>query len=232
MVDALDPTIDNPIAPSVDVTGTLYQIPAVATDAMYAKVQPMDVSALTTGSPTGTGMFDKLMASLKAQLDAEYKNNRITGGEYTKAYIELTQMALQTSVQFLLGKGQAFWQEQTGQIQGVTARIALENARYTYQNILPAQFRLVAEQGDQARAQTSNTRLDGATVAGVMGAQKALYAQQVTSYQRDAEVKAAKIFTDAWITQKTMDDGLLAPTGFTNSSIDTILTALKTNNGF
>jgi hypothetical protein len=43
-------------------------------------------------------------------------------------------------------------------------------------------------------------------------------------------VKAAKLFTDAWITQKTMDEGLTAPNGFTNSVIDTILSSLRTNN--
>ncbi|MNT93606.1 hypothetical protein D3C72_2351200 [compost metagenome] len=80
------------------------------------------------------------------------------------------------------------------------------------------------------RGQTLDLRSDGATVTGVMGQQKVLYAQQVTSYQRDAEVKAAKLFTDAWITQKTMDEGLLPPDGFTNASVDTILTALKANN--
>lgn len=232
MAEVLDPAIDNPIIPSVDVTGPLFQIPEIATDAMYAKILPLDVTAFTTGTPAGTGFFDLLMASLKAQLDVEFQNNRITGAEYTKAYIELTQSALQTSLQFLLGKGQAFWGEQSGQIAAVTARIALESARFTYQNIQPAQLQLLNEQGDQARAQTSDTRLDGLPVAGVMGAQESLYQQQIISYKRDAEVKAAKIFTDAWITQKTMDIGLLPPVGFTNDSVNEILTVLMANNAF
>lgn len=67
-------------------------------------------------------------------------------------------------------------------------------------------------------------------MVGSIGKQKALYDQQITSYQRDAEVKAAKIFSDAWITQKTIDEGLTAPSALQNASLDRILTVIKTNN--
>ena len=84
---------------------------------------------------------------------------------------------------------------------------------------------------ESARAQTLDTRTDGLAVSGSVGKQKALYSQQITSYQRDAEVKAAKLFTDAWITQKTIDEGLTAPSNFANDSVNTILGVLKANNG-
>lgn len=104
---------------------------------------------------------------------------------------------------------------------------------YTTKNILPAQKALTQEQVETARAQTMDTRSDGSTpVRGSVGKQKDLYTQQITSYQRDSEVKAAKLFTDAWITQKTIDEGLLAPNGFTNNSLDQVLVVLKRNNGF
>jgi len=214
----------------LDITGPLFQIPATSADQMYALCQPMAVSRLTTGSITGTGVFDQLMAAIKVQLRAEYDANRITGGEYTKAYIELTSAALQTASQFALGADQAFWTAQTAQIQAVTGRIAMENARFAYQNTLPAQFAMVVEQGNAQRAQTSDTRLDGTPLAGVLGSQEALYKQQVISYQRDAEVKAAKIFTDAWITQKTIDNGLLPPMGYTNDSVNEVLTVIMARN--
>lgn len=104
-------------------------------------------------------------------------------------------------------------------------------ANYTLTNMLPQQLNLIKEQTEAQRGQTADVRLDGLPVTGVMGKQKLLYAQQITSYQRDAEVKAAKLFTDAWITQKTMDEGLLPPDGFTNASVNTVLVAIKTNNG-
>lgn len=110
---------------------------------------------------------------------------------------------------------------------------------YTLENLLPQQLlnlvgqgALIKEQMEAQRGQTSDLRSDGTPVNGVMGKQKALYTQQIDSYQRDAEVKAAKLFTDAWITMKTIDEGLPPPTGFTNASMDTILAMLKAQNGF
>jgi hypothetical protein len=100
----------------------------------------------------------------------------------------------------------------------------------TQTQVTAKQVTLVAEQTEAQRAQTLDVRTDGQTVAGSTGMQKQLYTQQITSYKRDAEVKAAKLFTDPWITMKTIDEGLTPPNGFTNASIDTILTALKTNN--
>lgn len=95
---------------------------------------------------------------------------------------------------------------------------------------LTAQRDLIKEQIESQRAQTLTTRLDGTPVTGLMGKQRDLYDQQITSYKRDAEVKTAKLFTDAWVTMKTIDEGLLAPNGFTNTSIDQVLTTLKNNN--
>ena len=78
-----------------------------------------------------------------------------------------------------------------------------------------------------------DTRTDGTTViTGLLGKQKALYEQQITSYQRDAEIKMARPFIDAWITQKTSDEGVLAPNNFTNAQLDQILSHLRTQNGF
>lgn len=104
-------------------------------------------------------------------------------------------------------------------------------AQYSLDNILPAQKLLITEQSEAQRAQTLDTRLDGVTpVTGQIGKQKDLYSQQITSYKRDSEVKAAKLFTDAWITMKTIDEGLLPPTNFANASLDTILATLKSVN--
>jgi hypothetical protein len=114
-----------------------------------------------------------------------------------------------------------------------------QTGQYQLTNLLPQQLasmktqdKLVTEQVEVQRAQTLDNRSDGTLVSGTVSRQKKLYEQQVISYQRDAEVKMAKLFTDAWITMKTMDEGLTPPTGFQNSSIDTILATLKTKNSF
>ena len=97
---------------------------------------------------------------------------------------------------------------------------------------LITQGRLLYWQTEAACAQTSDTHSElGGPIQGILGKQKELYAQQIISYQRDSEYKAAKVFTDAWVAQKTIDEGLLAPTNFTNASVDAVLTKLKTNNG-
>lgn len=140
----------------------------------------------------------------------------------------------------------------TAKMQLATAQIGYSTAAYNLDNMLPKQEvkldkeilllgneitlfglkqTLLREQGESQRAQTLDTRSDTLPVAGVLGKQRSLYDQQITSYQRDAEVKAAKMFVDAWITQKTIDEGITPPSGFTNASLDTVLTHLKVNNG-
>jgi hypothetical protein len=257
----------DPVA--VDITGSLFQVPEGLTDGMYQKIPYPQITDFTTGSVTGTGVFDKMMASLNAQLADQFEQGRITGSEYTKAYIELAQIAMTTALQYALGDDNSYWQAQQAQIAAITARIEMEKARYEYEaaqfnvismlpaqlamlnsqkslvdvqtssasytlaNILPEQKTATHEQAEVQHAQTSDVRLDGTTtVTGLVGKQKALYSQQIISYQRDAEVKAAKLFSDAWITQKTMDSGLLAPVGFTNNSVDEVLTVIMANNAF
>lgn len=105
-------------------------------------------------------------------------------------------------------------------------------AAYTLEYILPQQEKMLREQAEAARAQTMDTRSDGITaITGSIGKQKDLYAQQITSYQRDSEVKAAKLFIDSWTVMKTIDEGLLPPTGFNNTALDEILSTLRTANG-
>lgn len=117
------------------------------------------------------------------------------------------------------------------EIQNNTGSYNLSTALPQQVAIGRAQEALTKEQLEVQRAQTSNNRTDGLPVAGVLGKQKDLYTQQISSYQRNDERSASKIFTDAWITMKTIDEGLVPPSNFNNASIDTVLAKLKTNNG-
>lgn len=264
-----------------DLSGPEFDIPPVTDNPLFQDLTRLTNEDLTTREPKGSGTFDALMESAKLHIREEYEKNRITGSDFTKAYIALTEAALGNAVQFLLGKDQAYWTAVTAQLQArqaevavVIARVQLEiekvrlkatifearnqeatyaltmmklstesaaycTAEYNLENLLPKQgllldeqVKLTKEQYEAARAQTMDTRSDGPPVLGAMGKQKDLYNQQITSYQRDAEVKAGKLFTDAWITMKTIDEGITPPSGFTNVSIDTVLTKLKTENGF
>ena len=252
--------------PDIDMSGPEWDIPGGDDSPIFGAIDKISNESLTTREVGGSGTFDALMESAHNHLKAEFKANRITGGEYTKAYIAMMESCMSNAVQFLLGRDQAYWAAAMAQIQAVTARVQLATSKaqfvlakiqalsakseyaltkmkiatesetycaalFNAVQMLPQQLKLLTEQTEAQRAQTLDTRTDGAVVKGSVGKQKELYSQQITSYQRDAEVKASKLFTDAWITQKTIDEGLNPPNGFTNASIDTILTKLKSNNG-
>lgn len=252
--------------PDIDMSGPEWDIPGGDGSPIFGAITKITNESLTTREVGGSGTFDALMESAHNHLKAEFKANRITGGEYTKAYIAMMESCMSNAVQFLLGRDQAYWAAALAQIQAVTARVTLATSKAQYvlakiqalsakgeyaltkmkiatesetycaalfnvNQMLPQQLKLITEQTESQRAQTLDTRTDGSVVKGSVGKQKELYSQQITSYQRDAEVKASKLFTDAWITQKTIDEGLNPPNGFTNASIDTILTKLKSNNG-
>lgn len=257
---------ENISIPSIDFDDPSFQLPNDPNSDLYKSVTRLTNIDLTTGVVDGSGAFDALMQGFKVHLKEEYQANRISGAEYTKAFIALTGNAMAGAVQFLLGRDGAFWQAVTAQAQAISARVQLETAKVQYAavllealnsranyaltklklatedvtfasgeyqliNILPLQRLLLSEQAEAARAQTLNVRSDGVTtIVGVLGKQKDLYDQQIISYRRDAEMKAAKLFTDAWTVQKTIDEGLLPPTGFTNASLDAILTDIKANN--
>ena len=252
--------------PDIDMSGPEWDIPGGDSSPIFGAISKVTNESLTTREVGGSGTFDALMESAHNHLKAEFKANRITGGEYTKAYIAMMESCMSNAVQFLLGRDQAYWAAAMAQIQAVTARVQLATSKaqfvlakiqalsakseyaltkmkiatesetycaalFNADQMLPQQLKLITEQTEAQRAQTLDTRTDGAVVKGSVGKQKELYSQQITSYQRDAEVKASKLFTDAWITQKTIDEGLSPPYGFTKASIDTILTKLKSNNG-
>lgn len=141
----------------------------------------------------------------------------------TATYNLATTLPLQTNMLTKQVDGQ--------NIQNNTATFNLSDIAPQQLKNLQAQQLLLKEQMEAQRGQTLDMRSDNFPVAGVQGKQKALYTQQITSYQRDAEVKAAKIFSDAWITQKTIDEGLLAPDAFNNASVNEVLYAVKYNNG-
>lgn len=312
--------------PALNINDGAFKVPVQTSSLLLKPVQRLQVGDYTSGQVNGTGVFDKIMSGISAHLKAEFDRDRITGAEYTKAYITLTQSAMATALQFMMNAETTFWASQGSQIDAISglirlesdrvayataqynfevllplqrdqAQIQLDTATYNLQHTLPAQLTLTQKQTDLAekqtdlvekqaetqdfqtdlvkwnsqiaeynltatlpaqltltekqtdlvekqtlatteqaeaqRAQTLDTRSDGTTpVAGVLGKQKSLLTRQEMAYQRDSEVKAAKLFVDPWITMKTMDEGLTPPTGFTNSSLDDILTALKANNGF
>lgn len=289
--------------PSIDLSAPEYNFPVSQDDPLQVAVTRVDICDVTTRTVGGTGSFDALMEGFAKHLQAEYEASRITGAEYTKAYIAAATAAMGNAVQFALQKDTVYWQSVTAQIGAITARVQLatakaqmlqalfgamgEKARYAqakmatltnsmeykvaeythtnmqpiqlgiltkqsagatlqnegleldnmikdfnYSSIQPQQLLLMVEQTEAARAQTMDTRSDGTTpVSGSVGKQKELYSQQITSYQRKSELDIAKLWSDAWTVQKTIDEGLVAPSNFTNASVDQVLSTLRVKGG-
>lgn len=59
---------------------------------------------LTSGTVTGTGIFDRLMQATKAHLEAEYAKGRIKGPEYATVYLGALDNVMANAMQFLLQK--------------------------------------------------------------------------------------------------------------------------------
>jgi len=142
--------------------------------------------------------------------------------------------AVTSAVQLEIAKQQlagAVYQAKMLQAQHVLAQMQIANEDVKY-NLGVAQIEMVGEQTEAQRAQTQDTRSDGVTpVDGIIGKQKALYTQQITSYQRDAESKIGKMYLDGWITQKTLDEGLIAPDELTNAGVEAVLGMIRANAG-
>lgn len=251
--------------PVIDWNDPIWQLPIDENSDIFKNIPKILSTDLTNGC--GEGVFDLLMKGFKFHLEQEYKAQRITGAEYTKAYIALTESAMSNATQFLLQKDQAFWQAAVAQLQAFAAlvgtqtakaeyvRVLLEaqtaganyaltslklsnedmafgTAKYNLANILPQQYKLVQEQTEVQRAQTQDTRTDGSPIDGVLGKQRDLYDQQIDSYQEDSQLKAARLFADAWTVQKTVDEGLEPPDGFTNAQVQKALAKVQQRHEF
>ena len=82
---------------------------------------------------------------------------------------------------------------------------------------------LVREQYESQRGQARGTISTGETIGGLIGAQTALYNQQVTSYKRDGEFKAIKMLMDTWTARKTIDEGVAVPVNIDVPAINAAL---------
>lgn len=251
---------------NIDIDSEAYRLPWNPHESdIYRDITKPSDNALTERVVDGNGSFDRIMTSIKAHLKEEYDNNRITGPEYTKAYIALTEAALATGLEFVLQKDKSYWDQIIAQAQAINARIAADKARmelaiakvqaelakaqyaltktqiatsaseytaskYNTEEMLPKQKELVEQQINQAIAQTKDTLPDGSTVAGFIGKQKELTDMQIEAYTKDSQIKAAKVFSDAWAVIRTTDEDTIPPTGFTKDPIDTVLTAIKNAN--
>jgi len=115
--------------PTVNLNDPAFSFPSIVGNPLYNAVAELTNEDLTTRTVGGSGTYDAIMASQAAHLKDEFNQGRITGAEYTKAYIALAQAAAGQAIQFLLGKDQAYWASVIAQGQALTARVQHETAK-------------------------------------------------------------------------------------------------------
>lgn len=236
--------------PDVDWDDDIFKIPQELIDALKQPPTKGKIEDITTREYGGTGAFDAFMHSFHNHLQMEYDAGRITGAKYADTWTQLSAIALQSAVQYVMNRDKTYWDALLAQLNGLTQLINLNTAKVqlaiaqaqAHQNRVnyaltklklsteDANFANAVETVEATRAQTLDTRLtDNATVEGAIGKQKDLYDEQITSYKRNAELKVAQLWSDAWVAQKTIDEGLLAPQEFQNENVNSILTELRSN---
>lgn len=150
------------------------------------------LAKLTSASAAGVGVFDVLMRSVKAQLDAEYQANRIKGSEYATVYLGSLQAVLQTSLQMVLA------QEKTNlEIQVLEKELLLKDQQVTRTN---KEIEVLEQKRLTELAQVESTGVDADSI---VGRQKALYLAQSEGFKRDAEHKAAQLMLNTWNIRRT-----------------------------
>ena len=64
----------------------------------------LDITDLTTIDLKGTGVWDKLLQTMRVQLNDQFEKNRITGPTYGQTYAATYDSTLQAAISFLLAK--------------------------------------------------------------------------------------------------------------------------------
>lgn len=214
-----------------------------------------DIKDITTGVINGSGYFDKFMDAINVHLDNQYKQGYIKGTDYANVYLGSLQAALSQAVAYVSVVEQVRASGiQTGlqetqsakdievkdeqiRASGIQTDIAEEQS--TKDLLLKqeqidaslakrtAEVALLNQKRKTEEAQINDT-VDGVTVAGAIGTQKALQAKQTDGFTRDAEQKAAKILMDAWSAEKAVSGDLVfTPDGARNDDIEDVLIKLR-----
>jgi hypothetical protein len=191
--------------PNVDFDDASLQIPESLAEALQKVPEQLTNDSLTEGCIEGEGTFDQIMKALKDHLTDEFEAGRITGAEYTKAYVAMMQTALQSAVQYLLGRDTAYYQALGAQAQALTLNIGAYTAK--------VQLAIAQAQALQNKAQYANTVLNLAAIDKQMEVEDAQIRQtnaQVILIGEQSEQAHAQV-------SDTMRDGSTRVTGYTGN---------------
>ena len=105
----------------------------------------MSVSDITSGSLSGTGVFDSLMRSVNVHLNQEYEKNRFTGETYSSLYLGAMNAVLEHSIQYALAKDTSDGQAALLVVQAAKTEVETLLVTQQLQNLATEQLNLVKQ---------------------------------------------------------------------------------------
>lgn len=118
---------DIPTMPEPTVI-TIPGVEAVPVD-LSGEVSQPTIDEFTSGAVAGTGVFDKIMSTVNAHIEAQFYKGIIGKSDVASVYIAAIQSVLPQALQFLLVNEKSYWEAKLTQIQ--TQNAYLERARLT-----------------------------------------------------------------------------------------------------
>ena len=141
----------------------------------------LNIAELTTGSLTGTGVFDVLLQTLRLHLDREFTSGRITGTAYATVYSQALTSFLQQATAYCLSKAKLALElkqmqevieltqlqqtkliAETSLVESQQSQVEAETAKVLYETtyVLPENVKVIKNQQDQLIAQTNKVTTD------------------------------------------------------------------------
>ena len=149
----------------------------------------LDITKLTECTLDGSGVLDKLLHTARVHLQDEFQQGRITGKEYSNAYIAIYDRMVQSAIAYTLAAEKAPYE--IAQLEAQTAlteeqrKQAEDETRYR----LPAEIQQIQAQTSLTIQQKSNLEADGLNIP----KQGKLLDAQVIATLREGDLKEKQI---------------------------------------
>jgi hypothetical protein len=166
---------------------------------------PIDITDFTECVVGGNGILDKLLVTMQAHLDQQFKLGRITSTDYASLYLGAYQATLQSAVAYTFEKEKQGYElaKLNAEVTTATRQLELIDSQIASQQ---AQADLYAQKIVTERAQVDGTLIGSQSA---MGSQRDLMKAQTDGFARDAEQKVAKLMLDTWVVRRNSDDTTL-----------------------
>lgn len=149
----------------------------------------LDITKLTECTLEGSGVLDKLLHTARVHLQDEFQQGRITGKEYSNAYIAIYDRMVQSAIAYALAAEKAPYE--IAQLEAQTTLIeeqrkqVEEETRYR----LPAEIQQIQAQTALTTQQKSNLKADGLNIP----KQGELIDAQVIATLREGDLKEKQV---------------------------------------